>query len=270
MVPVLGGSNYPDEQAWCVAYYNATDCEDIREEAQRDFIVTHYVYFTVNGIWALLLALIMWVTLNVLQAVITIPIVQRSKESNIPLWLTFPIIGSYMIGYVLLFSSTSVDETLEDIRWMGIAYMVTGGAFTLAALIGIVLKCYPVLNTRQKKVKQSLIVLFIIMVVLTIFTVAVVFTTSLIYSLNIVDLPLTRYSDIACSLDVDGTCTGCDSSIPEEVCPEWSKDDVARVLQTITKQSATIAAIFLVYALATLRHGFVLFRHVSRYQIEYV
>jgi hypothetical protein len=270
MVPVLGGLNYPDENSWCLAYFNATDCEDIRDGAQRDFVVANYVYFAVNGIWALILAVLMWVTLNVLQAIITLPIVQRSKESNIPLWLTFPIIGSYMIGYVLLFAETSIDEVLEDIRWMGITYMVSGGSFTLLALVGLVLKCYPVLNTRQKKVKQSMIVLFIVVIILTIFAVAVVFATSLIYSLSIVGLPLTRYTDIACALDVDGSCTGCDSPYPDLVCPEWSKDDVARVLQTITKQSATIAAIFLVYALATLRYGFVLFRHVSRYQIEYV
>jgi len=270
MVPVLGGANYEDESAWCMAHFDATDCQDIRARAQYEFIVAHYVYFTANGIVALVLALLMWVTLNVLQAIITLPIVQRSKESNIPLWLTFPIIGSYTIGYVLLFSETAIDEVLEDIKWMGITYLVSGGSFTLLALVGLVLKCYPVLNTRQKKVKQGVIILFIILIILTIFAVAVVFATSLIYSLSIVDLPLTQYSQIACALDMDGSCTGCNSPYQELVCPEWSKDDVARVLQTITKQSATIAAIFLVYALATLKYGFVLFRHVSRYQIEYV
>jgi hypothetical protein len=249
--------------------FNATDCEAIRDEAQHSFVVANYVFFTINAIWALLLAVIMWVTLNVLQAIITIPIVQRSKESNIPLWLAFPIIGSYMIGYVLLFSGTSI-LIIEDIHWMGITYLVSGGAFTLAAFVGIVLKCYPVLNTRQKKVKQGMIVLFIAVIILTIFAVAVVFATSLIYSLNVVSLPLANYNEIACSLDGDGSCTGCQSNDPKEWCPEWSNADVSRVLQTVTKQSATIAAIFLVYALATLRYGFVLFSHVSRYHIEYV
>lgn len=275
MVPVLGGVNFDDETAWCMEYFNdATDCGDIRDRAQYEFVVANYVYFTANGIGALILAALMWVTLNVLQAIITLPIVQRSKESNIPLWLTFPIIGSYMIGYVLLFSETSIDEVLEDIKWMGITYMVSGGSFTLLALVGLVLKCYPVLNTRQKKVKLSMIRFFLVLIILTIFAVAVVFATSLIYSLSIVDLPLTQHSEIACALDMDGSCTGCHppSSTQEdvEVCPEWSKEDVAKVLQTITKQSATIAAIFLVYALSTLKYGFVLFRHVSRYQIEYV
>jgi hypothetical protein len=71
-------------------------------------------------------------------------------------------------------------------------------------------------------------------------------------------------------LDSGGSCTGCDSPYPEDVCPEWSEADVTRVLKTIMKQSATVAAIFLVYALTTLRYGFLLLKHVSSYQIDYV
>lgn len=71
-------------------------------------------------------------------------------------------------------------------------------------------------------------------------------------------------------LDTGGSCTGCESNNPKEVCPEWSEGDVSRVLQTIMKQSATVAAIFLVYALITLRYGFLLLKHVSSYQIDYV
>jgi hypothetical protein len=105
---------------------------------------------------------------------------------------------------------------------------------------------------------------------LTIVAVATIFTTSLIYSLNIVHLDLENYSTIACYLDTGDSCTSCISVDPLQRCPEWSKDDVKSVLQSTLKQSASFAAIFLVYALITLRYGFLLFRYVSRYQIEYV
>jgi len=71
-------------------------------------------------------------------------------------------------------------------------------------------------------------------------------------------------------LDTGGSCTGCESPNPAKVCPEWSENDVSRVLKTTMKQSATVAAIFLVYALITLRYGVILFNHVSNYQIDYV
>ena len=130
------------------------------------------------------------------------------------------------------------------------------------------LKFYTVLNGRQRRIKQGVVVVFIVTVLMTVFAVATIFVTSLIYSLNIVDLPLDNYEEIACSLDMRGSCTGCEEEPPQ--CPEWTEEDVRIVLKTIMKQSATLAATFLVYALVTLRYGFTLFRYVSRYQIEYV
>ena len=57
---------------------------------------------------------------------------------------------------------------------------------------------------------------------------------------------------------------------PELRCPEWTLDEVTKVLQSQLKQSATLAAIFIVYAVAVLRFGFVLRGHLSKYEIDYV
>jgi hypothetical protein len=269
-VPILGGVDYPSEKQWCLDKFNATDCTAIRDSAQGIYVVSSQIFYTAVAIWACGLVLLLWLTLCILQAIITLPIVQRSKESNIPLWLTFPIIGCYTIGYLLFSSQTALTYELQDVYWIALVYLLSGGAFTLAALVGYFLKFYTVLNRRQRRFKQGVVVLFIATIMMTIFTVATIFATSLIYALNIVDVPLDQYSLLACYLDSDGSCTGCDPDDTLPMCPEWTEDDVRRVLETIMKQSATLAAIFLVYALITLRYGFVLFRHVSRYQIEYV
>ena len=271
-VPILGGIEYATEEAWCQDKYNSTKCRAIRDDAQREYIMLDRVFYTTNAIWALVLVVLLWVTLFLLQAIITLPIVQRSKESNIPLWLTFPMIGCYTIGSLLLFTETSVTSEVRDLHIIAIFYLVSGGAFTLAAFIGCYLKCYTVLNGKQRRFKQGVVVFFIVTIVLTVFSVATIFTTSLLYSFDIVNAPEDMYAEIACKLDQQGSCTGCegDDVDPESKCPEWSKEDVQDVLQSIMKLSATLAAIFLVYALTTLRYGLVLFRHVSRYQIEYV
>lgn len=107
MVPVEGGEDYDTEEQWCQAYYNATNCEDIRDDAQFEYNVAIHTANIVNGIWGLILVVLMWVTLCVLQAVITLSIVQRSKEANIPLWLTFPIIGCLVVGVSLQYSEVS-------------------------------------------------------------------------------------------------------------------------------------------------------------------
>jgi len=279
-VPIGGGSIYTDEMVWCAEEYNGdTDCMAIKTDAQRRYNLTSTVLFAANGVWAGLLVLLMWVILNLLQAIITLPIVQRSKEGNIPLWLTVPIVGCYTIGYYLWAPSTSVEDIVSDIYWIAVVFFVDGGLFTLAAGLGLVIKFYTVLNGRQRRIKQGIVIVFLGTIILTIFGATTIFAASLIYSLHIVDIPSDiNLKEIACSLDMHGSCTNCNpeyfsynaeySSII--ICPEWTSEDVQRVLETIMKQLATIAAIFIVYAMLTLRYGFVTLQHVSRYQIEYV
>lgn len=103
IVPMDGGEDYYSEEEWCLANYNSLDCREIRDSAQTLFEGFSYVFFTANGVWGLLLVALMYVTLSVLQGIISLPIVQRSKESNIPLWLTFPIAGCFLIGVILLY-----------------------------------------------------------------------------------------------------------------------------------------------------------------------
>jgi hypothetical protein len=88
IVPIDGGEEFDNEEGWCKAKYNSTDCRSIRDEAQNYCESFSYVFFTADGVWCLFGFLVMWVTLSVLQGIISLPIVERSKESNIPFWLT--------------------------------------------------------------------------------------------------------------------------------------------------------------------------------------
>lgn len=67
-------------------------------------------------------------------------------------------------------ATSTVTDSFQDLYMIGIAYLVTGGAFALAALMGISLKLYTVLNKRQKKCKQGLVVVFIVTIVVTVST----------------------------------------------------------------------------------------------------
>ena len=108
---------------------NATDCRDIRDNAQDTFNIVSTIYYYANGVWALLLVVLMWVSLSLCQAIITMPIAQRSKESNIPLWLTLPIIGCFLAGYILVFTRTSIEEYVPDVRWVALVFFVSGKKF---------------------------------------------------------------------------------------------------------------------------------------------
>lgn len=100
-----------------------------------------------------------------------------------------------------------------------------------------------------------------------------IFVASISYSVALVDIPITpdQQQNIACGVDTADSCSNCDLHIPDAPkCPEWSLDDVKAVLQTQTKGSATLAILFFLYSFSALRFGFVLRKHVTMYQIDYV
>lgn len=99
-----------------------------------------------------------------------------------------------------------------------------------------------------------------------------IFIVSLLVTIEIVKVPLSdeERGDAACSIDNAGTCSFCGSRVGKRECPEWTEEQVAVVLETQYKSSATLAAIFIVYAISATRYAFVLKKQISMYQIEYI
>ena len=176
-----------------------------------------------------------------------------------------------MVGYLLLYAHTSVGEVFRDANMIASAYLVGWGLFTPAAILGLVLKLYTVPNIRLRRIKQGVVIAFVPTIPKTMLSPTTIFTTILIHSLRFVNLPEEDFREMACVPDVSGGCDGCSREDPPAgKCPERTDDDVRRVPETIVKQSAALAAIFLVYASIAPRYGSLLFRHASRYQIKYV
>jgi hypothetical protein len=217
-----------------------------------------------------------------LERLITAPIVQKSKERNVPLWLTLPTIGCLAVGSVLLYSPSSVlnqDSTIK-VYWIGVCYICTGGAFGFSALLGWFISVRTVYSTRDKTRKLGAICIFIAMMCLTIMSIASILSASIIFSIRIVTLISEKErGELACFIDSACSCSNCNVTYCDTngiynssntVCPEWSTEDVLSVMRTQLKQSASVACIFLIYALGALRFGFNLFNHVKRYEIDYV
>jgi hypothetical protein len=58
-------------------------------------------------VWGVCFTLLLMLTMNILEQIITKPIVQTSKESNFAAWMLVPIIGCFTTGAVFLFSPSS-------------------------------------------------------------------------------------------------------------------------------------------------------------------
>lgn len=117
--------------------------------------------------------------------------------------------------------------------------------------------------------------LFIVVIAIVFILLIWIVGGSIAFSISLAETPLSSEArgNIACFLDQANTCTGCNqgaSDTPSTRCPEWTTDDVTKILQTQAKSSASLAAIFLLYALSAMRFGFSTRRYIRLYQIDYV
>ena len=140
LAPFKGGSNFTDIETWCNVNYNSTDtCEAIRNSAENKMQSMSYFFFYLNAIIGGILVILLLLSLGLLESIISAPIVQRSKETNIPLWLTFPIIFCFATGTTLMFNSSSLvnsDSGSKSLNWIGVCYILSGATFTVSALLG--------------------------------------------------------------------------------------------------------------------------------------
>ena len=60
------------------------------------------------------------------------------------------------------------------------------------------------------------------------------------------------------------------SVLPEDQCPEWSQDNVVRILQSQAKTGANLAVICMFYAIGAFRYGLTVRKHIINYKIAYV
>jgi len=141
VVPIGGLPIFRSETEWCLFYYNSTACGPIKDDAQSRMLTYSLTYHNANGALGVLTVILVSVlhswcvhgcivpnlrrvnlllsltlatvlqlclTVNFLEGIITRPIVQKSRESNIPLWLTLPILGCFLTGSITLFSKSSI------------------------------------------------------------------------------------------------------------------------------------------------------------------
>ena len=122
IVPIFGGSDFNNETEWCLFNHNKTDaCTEIRDNAQEDMETYMLYYYTgLAGVGCVLMGLLLLIV-NSLERIISKPIVQKSRESNVPAWLTLPTSVGALVGSVFLWSQSSVlsASSSSDISWIG-------------------------------------------------------------------------------------------------------------------------------------------------------
>ena len=156
------------------------------------------------------------------------------------------------------------------------------GMFFVLALLAWLLWTCPITQTSHKHNKSIGIFVFILISFAMILTMATIFASCIVESWFLggnISYPLR--GEIACSIDQSGSCTLCPDDIaalnytistvpPEDQCPEWSLENVTRVLQSQAKTGANLAIICMFYAIGAFRYGLTVRKHILNYKIAYV
>jgi hypothetical protein len=268
VVPLDGGPGHESELEWCLDLYESTNCTEIRDEAQQDTVFWLSIFYTSLATWGCIFMFLLYLVISTLERIISKPIVQKSRETNLPGWLTFPTVATALVGAVFLFSPSSFLRQLEEQRWVGILYLLSSSLFFMALAMGCCFSAFSIRSNADKRNKSTAIIIFILVLGTNVLVLATLFVTSIVWSTR-VDLNEVQRGDIACLVD-DSDCTNCDSLVSRNKCPEWSMEDVTSVVRTQLKQSATLAAIFILYAANVMNYGITLRKHLNLYQIDYV
>lgn len=271
-VPIFGKTQ--EERQWCFENYNSTRCTDIRDGAQTTMARYLFSFYYANGILGVVVVLILFLVVSTLQDIISRPVVEKSRQGNVPAWFALPIMACITLGAVFAFSDTSALNIKSNFaaNWIGPVYLSTGGLFFVAAMIGWYISRANILNTNDKRRKTVAISAFIVTVAICLILLVIIFGASIAFSSALGNGELTISDDlrgtIACFIDQVGSCTRCEEE--SNRCPEWTKDEVESILKTQAKGSAAMSAIFFVFALSALRFGIGLRRHLALYQIDYI
>ena len=153
-------------------------------------------------------------------------------------------------------------------RWIGYLYLITAGLFFIALLMGWFLSAFSIRSNVDKQNKSNAALILVFVLLVNAFVLLAIIMASFLWSRNL-SLTETQRGTIACTMN-GSQCTSCDEIIPELVCPEWSFEEITRIVRRQLNQSAFMAAIFILYDLNVMVHGFNLRKNLSMYQIDYV
>mmetsp|Transcript_21013 Transcript_21013/g.31352 ORF Transcript_21013/g.31352 Transcript_21013/m.31352 type:complete len:496 (-) Transcript_21013:52-1539(-) len=248
-------------------------CYDTREEAIDDMTVYSTIFFTTNFVWGLVFVIVLFLTTQMLEFIIGIQLVQKSKERNLSFWLTLPISACFFSGYAFIGVNFDDQVVSEELKWISITYYLSCGTFALVAFLGWYLAFTSVLDSSDKKRKEHASILFIMACVVTIACISAIMVVSIVFSTfaSVTVENGERRGRMACELDKVGSCSNCDGEDDNaEICPEWTSTEVKNVLSAILKQNVIVAAILLIYALESLRYGIKMRTHITSYQVAYV
>ena len=278
--PLGGGMDFESVDDWCRYYYNSTDCQNIRDEAESNALLWGEQITLSEGIVGIMNLVMIFASLYLCYRILTSPVITQSMNDIISYLLLIPIGGCAGMGaYLSWMAGSDIDYD-----WLSTYFIV----IAVVQFFQIPLGVYA---GRQKR--YYLLTFYIVLVVSV---AAAVIAAGIFCMLFSVVLPETFIpseslaNKIACDRNLVGCCC-CD--VPDDGlvhsnwgpwgennayiwrnytygCPEWSTKEIVDMTAIDIKMAGLVAFLSLLYLIGALIVASLLRQNLKNYKTEYV
>jgi len=259
--PILGGPNYDNVTEWCWTKYASTDCQDIRDTA------------VAKGMdWGQ--------KLTIVEASVG---VLNLCEIIFSLYLCFQIIKadtittsmSEVINFLFVIPIAACVGLAIYLWWMGYANLTYSWLSEFfIALAAAQLVVVPVGIYAGAKKNMNMMIGYIVCLVIIISGMTVAGTACMLFSVVLPDEfepSEGDAADIACLRDLAGCCCCNDGlSTGEDMCPEWTSEEIIQLTVLDLKIAGIVAFLCLVYLFGAITVASFIMDNLRNYKMEYV
>lgn len=237
LAPLSGNQLYPTTDAWCLHYYNATDCSMIRSQAISDATRWASRLAFIQAFISIFSLVTICLILYMCYRMLTAAVVTQSMNDIINYLLIIPIGGCAAFAWYMT----------AWLQYGKVPYRWSSRFFGALAISQAVVLPIGILAGRQK----SYILLTIYIILLTLIT-GLLFATGILglfYAGLIMEPTTTEAETIACFKGMSDCCC-CDLSTNR--CPEWTPLEVRSLLVLDLKLAGSVALINTTYLIGAL------------------
>ena len=280
MAPLGGGRDFESVTDWCLANFNSTDCQSIRDTAESNALLWGEQITLSEGIVGTLNLVMIFASLYLCYRILTSPVITQSMNDIISYLLLIPIGGCAGMGIYLSWMAGSDI----DYDWLSTYFIVIAIVQFFQIPVGVY-------AGRQKR---YYLLTFYILLVLSVS--AAVVAAGIFCMLFSVVLPETFIpseslaNKIACDRNLVGCCC-CDVPDDGQVhstsgpwgpnneyiwrnytygCPEWSTQEIVDMTAIDIKMAGLVAFLSLLYLIGALVVAGLLRENLKNYKTEYV
>jgi hypothetical protein len=259
--PILGGPFYDNETSWCMGVYNATDCEEIRTDAENKGLEWGKLLTLVEASVGILNVAEIFFSLYLCFKILTAPVIEKSMLEMINYLLILPVAGCCGLSNYLWW----MREHDLEYSWLTDFFIALA-----AAQVGLI--PMGVLAGRLKH--STLLISYIVSLSIVILALGSAGTACMLFSVVLPEefVPTTsEAADIACSRDLPGCCCCYNDDVSaDNYCPEWTKEEIIQLSVLDLKMAGIVSFLCITYLLGALVVAGRFSNKLVNYKTEYV